>query len=525
MKKPSTDLYDLIQSMTPQQKINFKVFYKKTASKDSVYMRLFEAISSQKEYDESKILKEFNKTNGRKWLTTAKVRLFNMIIRTITLYESDLDTQIQEKLHAARIFQRKGLFKLAYQLIKQVRKLTEQYEKFELMPQILDAERALVSKFFFKKKRLSEHIKLNKEHEKLIQNIHELSLNKAAMYLSISYGAVKGLARNKREINQLRKQLKLPEKEPLKDKSKIYYYATYANFYRLVGNFEESYKFSQQTVSTIELRKEFIEDNIRMYIASLHNLVLVQQEAKKLENAKVNLEKLKNILPGYKSYKTQASFSIKKISGMTKTELGTYLESVYMIETNQYLLTGEFEKGVKRIDAIKADLERFSHLTYGNKTVSVIIHYNFAYLYFGVEKYEEALDWLNIVLNNESSYLQEDLFAITKVANLIFHYELGNENLLEHFVRSTYRFLYKRKRLYKIEDAILSFIRKKLPETRNQKDMIKHFSDLKKDLEKIAEEPYQARVMDHFDFISWLESKISKKPFLEVIRQKKKTQV
>ncbi len=42
-------------------------------------------------------------------------------------------------------------------------------------------------------------------------------------------------------------------------------------------------------------------------------------------------------------------------------------------------------------------------------------------------------------------------------------------------------------------------------------------------MEELAKEPFEAKFLDDFDFISWLESKIENRPFANIIREKAKS--
>jgi len=104
--------------------------------------------------------------------------------------------------------------------------------------------------------------------------------------------------------------------------------------------------------------------------------------------------------------------------------------------------------------------------------------------------------------------------------NLILHYELDNTELIEYFVKSTYRLLYKRKRLYKIETHILKFIKNKLPNIFSQKDLIKAFKKELPILRAFQKDPFEQKAFRYFDFVSWLESKIENRPFAEIVKEK-----
>ena len=50
---------------------------------DQKYLKLFDAIARQKEYDEIKLAKKFGYTNNMNGLSVAKNYLFNMILRCL----------------------------------------------------------------------------------------------------------------------------------------------------------------------------------------------------------------------------------------------------------------------------------------------------------------------------------------------------------------------------------------------------------------------------------------------------------
>ena len=121
-------------------------------------------------------------------------------------------------------------------------------------------------------------------------------------------------------------------------------------------------------------------------------------------------------------------------------------------------------------------------------------------------------------MNESIESQKEDDFVFAKIFNLIIHYELGNEDQLPYLMRSTYRFLNKSKRQFKTEGAILRFMQTSLFTAKSKKDIV--FEELKTDLLKITKNQFEAKVLDHFDFISWLESKIQNKPFIEILKKK-----
>ena len=182
-----------------------------------------------------------------------------------------------------------------------------------------------------------------------------------------------------------------------------------------------------------------------------------------------------------------------------------------------YVRTGKFAEGVERTKEIE---EGFSKYSRGDQrlldTERLILYYLLAYCQFGVGDFKKALYWMNNILSARIT-LREDVLCSARIFNLIIHYEIDNRDLLEYQVRSTYRFLYKRNRLYKFENIMLEFIRKRLPYLYTRLEIKAAFIELRNELYEISKNPFEAKVLFHFDIISWLDSKINESSLAEVV--------
>jgi hypothetical protein len=132
---------------------------------------------------------------------------------------------------------------------------------------------------------------------------------------------------------------------------------------------------------------------------------------------------------------------------------------------------------------------------------------------------------INKLLNQYQKELRYDIQSAVRILNLILHFELGNNALLEYNAVSTYRFLYKSKRLYKMENIVLHFIRRKMPRIFNARQQKAAFIELRAEFLEIAKDQYESKAFEYFDYISWLDSKIDEKPFSEIIQKKFKEQM
>ena len=69
--KPSNNLFLLIKSMTMSEKRFFKL-YSSSGSGDKIYLKLFDALEKQQQYDEASIKKIFGREAFIKQLTFTK---------------------------------------------------------------------------------------------------------------------------------------------------------------------------------------------------------------------------------------------------------------------------------------------------------------------------------------------------------------------------------------------------------------------------------------------------------------------
>jgi hypothetical protein len=180
-------------------------------------------------------------------------------------------------------------------------------------------------------------------------------------------------------------------------------------------------------------------------------------------------------------------------------------------------MMGDFTGGTKIISVAESELDRFASRM--DRHYVLLFYYKVACLYFGAGNFKRSLLWLNKIINSKDVHLREDILSFARIMNLICHYELGNIELVEHHIRSTYRFLLKKESLFRYHKYILVFMRNLTKETQGKR-LIRRFSELKKDLLPLEDHPYEKRPFLYFDIISWLESKISGKTVQEIVKEK-----
>ena len=187
------------------------------------------------------------------------------------------------------------------------------------------------------------------------------------------------------------------------------------------------------------------------------------------------------------------------------------------LEVDFYLSTGQFEKGMLQIEKLLDQFYKYQKNV--NKQQRLNVYYNLAYLYFGASDYDRALDWMNQLLQDPELKTRQDIHCFGRLINLFIHFELGNDQLLEYIVKSTYRFLSNRKRLFKVESVMLKLLRR-YPKWITKQEKRTGFSELLQELESLKADEFEKRAFEYFDFTSWLESKIQERSFAAIMQER-----
>ena len=244
------------------------------------------------------------------------------------------------------------------------------------------------------------------------------------------------------------------------------------SYHYLTGDLNKCYEHIQKQVQLYENldTTHKIGKRINRYIGSLNNLFIVQKQLGKHQEALQTIHKLRNL-------------STKSVSAKANI-----VASSYNLEIDLYLSLGQFREGIRNLLQLQEDFTAyFNHVDVQQR---LSLYYNLAYLYFGANEFSQALDWTNVLLNDPELKHREDIHSFARILNLIIHYELGNDNLLEYIVKSTYRFLSKRKRLFKVESIILQFLNK-YPNWITNKEILKGFQDLHGELLLLTNDEFE----------------------------------
>ena len=498
-----SELYDLIRTLTKGEKRYFKLYARARSAhkKDINYVSLFDVIERQNEYSEEKI-KRLGLVRPEH-LPMLKNYLYKLILESLRALKNksgDIDSRIAALLENARIMRDKGLENEQVRYLAKAKQLAVKYERWGSALEGLFMERRIR----VRKESADLWRKLDAEIEEVMDTLSNLVQH---FYLSREVKLL--INQSSAGRNDHRKTVKRLMADPLlknENKSmsleaKRTRYLTFCNYYSFLEEHEKSYSVLKHAMELVESNLLVFENPDMTYAIGLSNLIIVQFQLQKFREAFRDIQK-------YRAF--------AKKSGSARSFALVY-SSIF--ETYYFLRTGEYEKGAailknieKDIDANIANPEYPAQLNF--------LHYNIANIYFGARNYRKALQWINTITNQPKTVFREDMQAFSRILQILIHYELNDTDILEHLVVSAYRFLLKRRQLFKVEKALLQFMRRLSKKNYSKPILKEEFIRLKNELVRITKNPAEKQALEYFDLISWLESKIQNRSFAEVVREK-----
>lgn len=480
MKTASSDLYDLIHSLSKSEKRYIQL---QSSAETLDYMELWKILLKEEDYNEAKLKKEYATANFMKNFAMSKQYLFERILLLLDRYRKQSDADIlTEKGRLVKILWQKGFKKKAKSRLQKALKKAEEGELFEVQLSLLETKKAFPETDY---QETAEEIKncLAK-----LQNINEYWEISQAIYQKQQELRKQRNYIKEQELSELFNTPKLFNDSFAKTfRSRVYYYHARTTYFFATGQKESAYNGNRIFLKLLEDHPKQLMMMPERYLSILNSLLIGSLDLKKNEAFSENLKKLRS-LPSQKIFK-----SIKDIDARIFRQ-GTILEVNSLLEQRKY------EETEKLILPLQIGLKK-----YGDKIPRIhlsTLEYLTTYLLFLNQRYEDALDRVNKILNKENT---GEIFQFALILELLTHFSLKNNDLLESLSTSVQRRLQKRRALYEVEISLFKFIKSYLNAAAwgIQSDLISKF---KTQVTMLKNSPDQKHFFNFIDLEKWLET-------------------
>jgi len=507
--KPSNDLFDLIKSLTKSEKRFFKLSSSLQSGKKN-YLKIFDVIDKQDEYDEEAIKRTFKTKRFVQHFPSEKNHLYKLILKSLRAYKSDntINSILQQEIKNIEILYHKALYKEANKFLQRAKKKAKEHEKFYYLYELLLWEKILLEEEYEEGEFTKDIDSLIIEERNVINKLRNLAayhiLYSKINYIFRSGGYVRN-AIDRKIVAEIVNHPLISEKNTALSKraTTICYYIK--GYCALANQDTKLCLENFRKVKKVFDQNPLIKDDLtKRYINTIANMLNCHIEMGNNDEARTLIDEM-NRLPENRSF---SSFD-------SRVRIFT---SSYLNQLNLNAKNGNFEESVKLSPEIIEQLGKFENKI--NKEQEVLFYFKLAYAHFCYGDFNVALFWINKVLNDNEPSLRQDLYGYSRLFNLIIHFELGNFELLEYIIKSTHRYLNKRQLAYKIEEIIIKSL-KALSKNKSKNEYDDILIGIQNDISALGDNEYEMVALKFFDFSAWVHSKLNNCTMSESIKRLK----
>jgi hypothetical protein len=398
-------------------------------------------------------------------------------------------------INKARILYNKALFDQFFQMIKRTKELCLKYERFSSYLQLLEMEKVVIIK------KISTDIdetRLFEEEITILNKIRNLMEYHQLVSRLTGLFRMKGRAR---EDSTLKLIEVLKESHVMMSPARAAsvvalerYYFVHQLTADLLGDFKTMHGYAGK-------RLELIIDNPFPFQDQLFNykqdillymiLLILRIEPEAGGNEQELRQKYLNMLKEHTGNTEIDRINLFLIESILKlSESAKYTDFKSVKDTINNI--------VERLNKNRGKLDSNYEILIYNLIAKTCVNFG---------EYKEANLYLNILLNLPQLSVRKDIELYARMLNLLVHYELGNYDLLEYLIKSTYRFLINMKNVFGFEKAVINFLRK-LSSVNTDKQLLENLELLKSEMQMLQNNPLEKNAMLYFDFPSWIDKKI-----------------
>ena len=503
--KPSNELFKLIKSLTKSEKRFFKLS-SALQSGEKNYLRIFDYVEKQEDYEEEELKKEFKSEKFIKHLPSEKNHLYRLILKSLRLFysEQSVSSILKQELKNVEILYDKALYKECEKFVTRAKSIARLNEEFYYWYELISWEKRLLEAAFEEGEFGVDLDELVAEEEEVItklRNLAEYQVIYSKINLIFRSG---GFTRNEQERKIVED---IADYHLIKGKNTALSTRASSMCYYIKGlcaatnlNYEDSFQFFNRTKDILDENPHIKVDLGQRYVNTLSHLLRCFIDNKQFEDARKMIDEIRE-LEGQKGF-TSTDISLRIFSISLNAEMAL----------NHAL--GKFEETL----IIAMNGHNLAMESKISKEQNILFQYNKAYAFFGNGDFKKALNTLNSVINDNEQRLRQDIYSFARIFNLIIHYELGNYDFLEYVIKSTNRYFNKKERDYEIESTVIRYIRKlaKTIVVSQRTDIMEKMKIEVADLMKVQQERV---IIEYFNLPAWIDSKITKIEFSDAVKQ------
>lgn len=506
MKTTSDFLWQLIQTLSNGEKLYFKRNYISSRSPNQkLYVKLFDAIAAQKEYNEPVLLKKFHPALHKKNIAFQKHYLQRLVCQAAIEYDgrNNIGQEIYNQILTIRIYRKKGLLDEAHTIWKKAVKKARETESFALL-NLLKSEFEKMILFS------SSHTKYDELHSIFKRNAISYSEYSDMITLRDIYAETLLLKRKahfdidetlKIKITTLLKEVEKHQKAAMATSFwfQHYYKINKATLLYLLNDIPHSLQLLQELLKTWKKNTPFIITNGEHYVELMYMINYT------------------GVLSGNYDYVTEA-FNDDCNELITEPVQRANFEAIKYLALNKiYNKTAQYGQVEKLLRFMKLKYQQWEPVL--NADMNQTVNLSLGIASFAVEQYDDALYFTKRGITYFRDGTREELVAVAQILLLLITYCMNNSKLFDAQYRTTYTYFYKRKQKHPFETALVQCLHRSFYMNEIKEKIIEYQKALQV-FEENKDDVVQQMTFSIFNYRAWLQSKAERISYRKFVEKK-----
>jgi hypothetical protein len=394
------------------------------------YVKLFNAIQAQSEYDEDAIVEQFKNEDFIRQFSVAKNYLMNLVLKSLSHHHQKAKKSIELNsfLTEIEVLYWKGLYKLCHKRIKQAKKIAKKYDMTHYLLLINYWDRRIED--YVSNKIISEDVV--KETQIYLDSYNQqMQMNLLIKEIErITKSTIKMTGQTIQPIKKLfnHELLQLKEHEIENFYTKVDYYFLKGIGYAILGNQEKEFAYKMKLLEYLEENPHQIKENPLRYASSLNNILLYYYFQGYPKEYPEYLAKLDDV--ELKFHHAKASF----------------YDTKYNLEIGYYLHLRDAEKIRNSIE----DMEKWYNTTASVKSLQakMICEYNMSLAYFYLDDSKKSLKWCSSCFSffdMKTKKFRHDLAISVLAIQILIYIERNHFDLASRYLEMVFAIARKNK--------------------------------------------------------------------------------
>lgn len=482
-------LVNLIKSLNQTEKAYFQKQSKAFRGEQTpAYLALFEALATKEALEG--VRARFSADRSAAYFPTLCQYLYEHLLSSLQQYYRKGNNRRkaeQQFQHAQLLIERSiyedGLFKL-----KQVQQLCAKLEYFTLWLEALRLENNTIGLHF-----MSDGAKrkaaINTKSEDLIRLLEQERFYFDLYDRLYTYSKTEQSLRQPAVMEALEVQMGHPwvtdEKVPQSLRARQLFNGIHYTYHTLKGNYEQAYDYSEQNLKLWDTQPFLRQERFKDYLASYLNHINRCYQLRKTQQ-------LRQLLDG-----------ISQMQPPTNTHTVLLQTRKCLYEISYIELTQDYSR-FSEVETTAQQLLQSSALSLSERR---LLLYNLTYQCFVQEAFERALEYSTTFQQLPPSEGQAYLQRSGQLLNLLLHFELGHQQLLENTWKAHYTRFKRTQQLHQFESLFLRMIRK-LASVSGQFKPDYEYERFLDAFRALQSDPYERRAFEYLDVTRWLQAKL-----------------